>query len=76
MNRYMYVPSKNVAIQNQVYVALSKEKRPGESFTSLFRRLLAQTGAAEELLGSWTKNEGRRGRQILRTLRSAPKRNR
>jgi predicted CopG family antitoxin len=48
------MPSQNVAVQKAVYDALSKEKRPGESFTALFRRLLAQREGLEELVGSWS----------------------
>jgi predicted CopG family antitoxin len=49
----MSMSSKNVAIQREVYDALSREKRRGESFTDLFRRLLNQRGTLEELRGAW-----------------------
>lgn len=49
------MPSHNVAIRKDVYVALEREKRPGESFTKLFLRLLNQKGPLEELSGSWGK---------------------
>jgi predicted CopG family antitoxin len=47
------MPSHNVAIRKDVYTALEREKRPGESFTKLFVRLLQQRGPIEELSGSW-----------------------
>jgi predicted CopG family antitoxin len=47
------MPSRNVAIRKDVYDALDRERRPGESFTRLFIRLLHQRGPLEELLGSW-----------------------
>lgn len=45
--------SRNVAIRRDVYDALNRERRPGESFTRLFERLLHQRGPLEELIGSW-----------------------
>jgi predicted CopG family antitoxin len=45
--------SRNVAVQRNVYDALKKEKRAGESFTSLFLRLLNQRGSVEEIRGAW-----------------------
>lgn len=47
--------SRNVAIRKDVYDALTREKRPRESFTRLFDRLLAQRGPLEELGGAWGK---------------------
>jgi predicted CopG family antitoxin len=48
------MPSRNVAVQEAVYDALLREKRPGESFTVLFRRLLDQREGLEELWGAWS----------------------
>jgi predicted CopG family antitoxin len=45
--------SRNVAVQRAVYDALKKEKRAGESFTSLFLRLLNQRGSLDEVRGAW-----------------------
>jgi predicted CopG family antitoxin len=45
--------SRNVAVQRDVYEALKKEKRAGESFTGLFVRLLNQRGTLDEVRGSW-----------------------
>jgi predicted CopG family antitoxin len=50
---HMNMPSKNVAVQRQVYDALAREKRRGESFTELFGRLLNQRGTLEEVRGAW-----------------------
>jgi predicted CopG family antitoxin len=40
-------------VQRTVYEALKKEKRAGESFTSLFVRLLNQRGSLDEVRGAW-----------------------
>jgi len=48
------MPSHNIAVRKDVYDALQREKRPGESFTKLFVRLLHQRGPLEELSGSWS----------------------
>jgi predicted CopG family antitoxin len=45
--------SRNVAIQKDVYEALGKEKRPGESFTRLFLRLLHQRAPLDDVVGGW-----------------------
>ncbi|MCI4347550.1 MAG: antitoxin VapB family protein [Thermoplasmata archaeon] len=49
------MPSRNIAVRNDVYDALQREKRPGESFTKLLVRLLHQRGPLEELSGSWAR---------------------
>jgi len=61
--------SRNIAVQKSVYDALTREKRTGESFTSLIRRLLDQRGGLEELAGSWGRRSARRERAALRELR-------
>ncbi len=48
------MPSHNIAVRKDVYGALEREKRPGESFTKLLIRLLQQRGPLEELSGSWS----------------------
>jgi hypothetical protein len=45
--------SRNVAIRKDVYDALRREKRPTESFTQLFLRLLSQRGPLQDLEGAW-----------------------
>jgi predicted CopG family antitoxin len=62
--------SRNIAVQKAVYDALAREKRPSESFTALFRRLLDQREGLEELWGSWGRGGARRDQAALRTLRS------
>jgi len=62
------MPSRNIAVQETVYEALLKEKRPGESFTSVLRRLLDQRGGVEELSGAWGTSGGH-SRDRLRSLR-------
>jgi hypothetical protein len=51
----IHMPSRNIAVQKAVYDALAKEKRQGESFTSLLRRLLDQRGGIEDAFGSWRR---------------------
>jgi predicted CopG family antitoxin len=68
------MPSRNIAVQKAVYDALTREKRPGESFTSLFRRLLDQREGLEELAGSWGRAGHAADRAALRGLRSPPRR--
>jgi len=63
------MPSRNIAVQETVYEALMKEKRPGESFTSVLRRLLDQRGGVEEIVGAWGAG-GRSSRERLRSLRA------
>jgi predicted CopG family antitoxin len=65
--------SRNVAVQKAVYDALTREKRPNESFTALFRRLLDQREGVEELFGAWGRGGARADRSALRGLRG-PKR--
>jgi predicted CopG family antitoxin len=61
------MPSRNVAVQRDVYEALKKEKRAGESFTGLFVRLLNQRGTLEEIRGSW--GEGGYAENVRRLAR-------
>jgi len=63
------MPSRNVAIQKAVYDALDKERRPGESFSKLFARFLAEKGSLEELLGSWGHGEAGRDARWIHALR-------
>jgi predicted CopG family antitoxin len=59
--------SRNIAVQAAVYEALMREKRPGESFTELLRRLLDQREGLEELFGAWGRPaEGRSSRPRAR----------
>lgn len=62
--------SRNVAVQRNVYEALKKEKRAGESFTTLFLRLLNQRGSLDEVRGAWggpgLPDDLRRWRQVRR----------
>jgi predicted CopG family antitoxin len=71
--------SRNVAVRKDVYDALHREKRPSESFTQLFLRLLNQRGPLEELRGAWPKAptpaEARAWGQ-LRQGRASPRRGR
>lgn len=68
--------SRNIAVQRVVYDALTREKRVGESFTSLFRRLMDQREGLSELAGQWGRTGERANRAILRTLRTGGTRGR
>lgn len=61
--------SKNVAIRRDVYEALRRERRPQESFTKLFVRLLNQRGPLEDLTGAWGERGRARWTAGWRTLR-------
>jgi predicted CopG family antitoxin len=50
------MPSHNIAVRKDVFASLEREKRPGESFSKLFVRLLQQRGPLEELSGSWARS--------------------
>lgn len=63
------MPSRNVAVQQAVYDDLSREKRAGESFTGLFRRLLEQREGLSELAGHWGRTGEKTDRAALRALR-------
>lgn len=67
------MPSRNIAVQKTVYDLLSREKRAGESFTALFRRLLDQRGGIDEIVGSWG-HPGRGEGAILKDIRSGGRR--
>jgi predicted CopG family antitoxin len=64
------MPSKNIAVQRGVYDALDREKRPGESFTSVLRRLLEQRRGLDDLAGAWSPKPVRADRLRLRRMRS------
>ena len=61
--------SRNIAVQKAVYEALDREKRAGESFTSVLRRLLEQREGLGELAGAWGRSGGPTNRARLRGLR-------
>jgi len=63
------MPSHNIAVQKTVYEALAREKRSGESFTSLLRRLLDQRGGLEDVIGAWGKRGSATNQRILRSFR-------
>lgn len=61
--------SRNIAVQKAVYDALEREKRSGESFTSVLRRLLEHQRSLDDLWGSWGGRGARADRARLRALR-------
>jgi predicted CopG family antitoxin len=68
--------SRNIAVQKGVYDALTSEKRAGESFTNLLRRLLNQRQGLEENVGGWGSVGSSADRAGLRALRRLPSRSR
>ncbi|MCI4353708.1 MAG: antitoxin VapB family protein [Thermoplasmata archaeon] len=68
------MPSRNIAVRKDVYDALQREKRPGESFTKLLVRLLHQRGPLEELSGSWAQVARTAQRQWKSVRGSGPRR--
>jgi predicted CopG family antitoxin len=63
--------SRNIAVQRVVYEALEREKRSGESFTSVLRRLLEHQRGLDELAGAWGGRPSRSDRARLRRLRAS-----
>lgn len=66
--------SRNIAVQKNVYDLLLREKRAGESFTALFRRLLDQRGGLDDVAGAWGRGGLRSDRLALRALRPGGRR--
>jgi predicted CopG family antitoxin len=62
------MPSKNIAVRKDIYEALRKERRTGESFTRVLVRLINQRGPLDELVGAWggapDPQERRRWREL------------
>jgi hypothetical protein len=52
-----------------VYDALRKERRPQESFTKLFLRLMSQKTPIEQTVGAWGRFDRRRAGRLLHELR-------
>ncbi len=65
------MPSRNVALQKSIYDALLREKRYGESFTAVIRRLLERPGSVDDLVGIWGGATARADLLRLRRLREA-----
>ncbi|MFI5414141.1 MAG: antitoxin VapB family protein [Candidatus Lutacidiplasmatales archaeon] len=63
--------SRNVAIRKDVYDALHRLKRPDESFTQLFLRLIGERAPLEQAAGAWGDYDRRRAHRALRALRGA-----
>jgi predicted CopG family antitoxin len=66
--------SRNIAVQKAVFDALTREKRAGESFTSLLRRLLDHRGGLDEMLGAWGPSSEHSDRAELKKPRSSTQR--
>lgn len=45
--------SHNIAVRDDVYDMLRRDRGPGESFTKVLLRLLHQKGGLHELSGAW-----------------------
>jgi predicted CopG family antitoxin len=63
------MPSQNVAVRRDVYDSLRRQKRPDESFTGLFLRLMGQRAPLELAVGAWGKFDLRKAHRTLRELR-------
>ncbi len=63
------MPSRNIAVQKAVYDSLEREKRSGESFTSVLRRLLEQRRGVEDLWAAWGARGGKGAQGRVRRLR-------
>jgi predicted CopG family antitoxin len=61
--------SRNIAVQKGVYDALVREKRAGESFTVVLRRMLDQRRSIEELGGAWGSAGAKADKTRLNRLR-------
>lgn len=66
--------SRNIAVQQSVYDRLLQEKRSGESFTSVLRRLLDQRAGIEEMAGAWGRGPDRTGHALAAALRQEARR--
>jgi hypothetical protein len=53
MGTHMLMASKNIAIRKDVYDALRREQRAGESFSKAIARLVQQGGSPTEVGGAW-----------------------
>lgn len=69
----MHMSSRNIAVQRDVYAALKREKRPGESFTELFVRIIHQRAALNEVRGAWGTTGAARDLQMLDRMRRGPR---
>jgi len=56
---------KTITIKNTVYMHLMKEKKPDESFSTLFERLLEKTHSLEKFYGAWTLTKAEEDKQDL-----------
>jgi len=61
--------SKNIAVRKDVYDALRRERRPGESFTQALVRLLSQRGPLDDLLGAWPRRAAAADTRAWKALR-------
>jgi predicted CopG family antitoxin len=70
------MPSHNVAVRKDVFDALRKEKRPHESFTQLFLRLLSQRGPLDDVEGAWPRRDPGKDLREWRAIRGSTRGNR
>lgn len=61
--------SRNIAVRKDVYEALEREKRPGESFTKALLRLLNQRGPLDDVVGTWPEHVPPTERRLLQAWR-------
>ncbi len=65
------MPSKTITISLEAYLALSKEKRPGESFSDVILRILRERGDIMELAGAWSDLSEEEVKGLLNRIREA-----
>lgn len=65
------MPSKTITISLEAYLALSREKRPGESFSDVILRILRERGDIIELAGAWSDLSEKEVEELLNRIREA-----
>lgn len=61
---YILMPTKTVSLSEDAYELLSREKRPGESFSDVVRRLTSKKHPLSYFAGAW-KNMPAEKRQMI-----------
>lgn len=67
----MLMPSKNIAIRKEIYDALRREQRTGESFSKVLARLVQQGGSPVEIGGAWPPSARKAMLRRLQELRGS-----
>jgi len=62
--------ARNIAVANDVYEMLSKEKKKGESFSEVIRRLAPRKGSIMEFFGAWGDLSAKESKAIEEAMES------